>query len=101
MNSTQRSMVILFFSIAILPMLIWVAVAVIARKSEAALRTVLPFMNNARWASWGAGVALVLVYLIFSPAYWLFACGMGLASFSIGLGIAQGWVKRRVAGFQR
>jgi hypothetical protein len=78
-----------------LPLIIWLALYLAARQSSLSLRPVLPWLRILRWLGWGLGLVLFLMHLdrdTFPVAY-----GIAMFTFSTGLALPEGWVKRRFA----
>jgi hypothetical protein len=71
--------------------------ALIARSRKRNLRSVLPWLRALRWTSWLAGLPFAFAALVSHRLFFCFPIGMGLISASIGLSIAEQWVKRRYA----
>jgi hypothetical protein len=77
------------------PLIVWLALYLAARWWSLGLRPVLPWLRVLRWVGWGLGIALYLTYFARDRFPWVY--GAAMLSFSIGLLLPEGWVKRRFA----
>jgi hypothetical protein len=76
------------------PLIIWLALYLAARQWSVSLRPILPWLRILRWLGWGFGLALFFVHLdrdTFPVAY-----GIAMFTFSTGLALPEGWVRRRL-----
>jgi len=83
------------FTLMLLPLLIWLALYLAYRWWCFNLRPVLPWLRTLRWIGWGFNVLSVLLWIA-SPHFSL-VYGIAMMTFSVGLSIPEGWVKRRFA----
>ena len=77
------------------PLILWLALDLAARRWSVSLRPALPWLRIMRWLGWGLGLVLFLIHLdrdTFPVAY-----GIAMFSFSTGLALPEGWVKHRFA----
>lgn len=77
-----------------LPLIFWLTMYWAARWWSINWRPILPWLRTVRWISWGFAAVLLLLGLGDANFSWL---GFAMLSFSAGLCIPEGWVKRRFA----
>jgi hypothetical protein len=83
------------FTLMFLPLLIWLALYLVATCWSVNLCPALSWLRILRWLGWGLGVALFIVGLAHDSFPRIY--GLALISFSVGLSMPQGWIKRRFA----
>lgn len=83
------------FTLALLPLVIWLAFYTAYRWWSFNSRPLLPWLKTLRWISWVFG--LFLLFLSLGLAHFSWVYGTAMTTFSIGLTIPEGWVKRRFA----
>jgi hypothetical protein len=95
MNASKVAALEFILLLAPAPFIIWLALWIAARRSIN-LRPLIPWLRVLRWLGWGAGLMFGFAWLATDRFVWItYECA--LIGFSAGLGIPEGWVKRRFA----
>jgi hypothetical protein len=80
------------------PLVFWLFFYCLARFSSVDLRNAMPWLKALRWVTWILSMALAGAAVVVDPIHlhYLAPYGFALFSFSAGLSIPQGWLKKRL-----
>jgi hypothetical protein len=94
-DSSKLLAIEIFAAFSVLPLIIWLALYLASRRWPIDARPILRWLKILRWVGWGFGMALCTLTL--AREHFPIIYGLAMTTFSTGLSIPQGWLKRRFA----
>ena len=92
-DSSKLPAIETFFAVSLLPLFVWLAIYMAARRRQIQARPTLRWLRVLRWVGWGFGIALLTLSL--ARDHFPFIYGLAMTTFSTGLSLPESWLRRR------
>jgi hypothetical protein len=78
------------------PLILWAYLGAVTETSSIKLRSVLSWIRLVRWVSWSFSIVLFLIALVVDHIQKFPYYAIGMSTFSAGLALPEGWLKRQI-----